>query len=187
MILCHTATSSLDIKCYPVTHHGQISSYIWKTKAFEAEYTGPYKVKKVYPFFESGMVGKIYVCCIENGKIIKILMILSKRISDKKHRLWILFNEASDIVTSFYTCTAGFSFCFNHAVAALCKIEYTNEKGLKNLTCTEQLCSWNNSSKEVTLRKVKDLVITEHNQQNQNKKKCLNYKERYGFDPYPEN
>ena len=87
------------------------------------------------------MVGKIYVCCIENGKIIKILIILSKRISDKKHRLWILFNEASDIVTSFYTCTAGFSFCFNHAVAALCKIEYTNEKGLKNLTCTEQLCS----------------------------------------------
>ena len=50
------------------------------------------------------MVGKIYVCNIENGKIIKTLVTPSQRINDKKHSLWILFNEASDIVISFCTC-----------------------------------------------------------------------------------
>ena len=89
------------------------------------------------------MVGKIYVCNIENGKIIKTLVTPSQRINDKKHSLWILFNEASDIVISFCTCTAGFSSFCNHVVAALYKIEYANEKGLTNPTCTEQLCSWN--------------------------------------------
>ena len=87
------------------------------------------------------MVGKIYVCNIENGKIIETLVTPSQRINDKKHSLWILFNEASDIVISFCTCTAGFSSCCNHVVAALYKIEYANEKGLTNPTCTEQLCS----------------------------------------------
>ena len=72
-------------------------------------------------------------------------------------------------------------------MSALYKIEYTIEKGLTNPSCTEQLCSWNSSSKEIIARKVKDMVITEHNQQNQNKKKCVNYKEKYDFDPRPEN
>ena len=162
---------STDIKCFPATHVGQIFNYILKGKAFEAEYIGQYKVKKAYSFFKSGMVGKIYVCNIENGKIIKTLVTPSQRINDKKHSLWILFNEASDIVISFYTCTAGFSSCCNHVVAALYKIEYANEKGLTNPTCTEQLCSWNSSSKEITPRKVKHVNITQHNQQNQNKKK----------------
>ena len=89
------------------------------------------------------MVGKIYVCSIEKGKMIKTLVIPSQRINDKKYSLWILFNEASDIVTSFRTCTAGFSSCCNHVVAGLYKTEYSNEKGLNNLPCTEQLCSWN--------------------------------------------
>ena len=31
------------------------------------------------------------------------------------------------------------------------------------------------------------MVITECNQQNKNKKKCVNYKEKYDFDPRPEN
>ena len=62
---------STDIKCFPATHVGQIFNYILKTKAFEAEYIGQYKVKKAYSFFKSGMVGKIYVCNIENSKIIK--------------------------------------------------------------------------------------------------------------------
>ena len=127
------------------------------------------------------------MCSIENGKIIKTLVTPSQRISERKHSLWILFNEASDIVTSFCTCTAGFSSCCNYVVAALYKIEYANEKGLTNSTCTEQLRSWNSSSKEITPRKVKDMVITEHNQQNQNKKKRVNYKEKYDFDPRPEN
>ena len=89
------------------------------------------------------MVGKIYVCIIENGKMIKTLATPSQRINDKKHSLWILFNEASDIVTSFRTCTAGFSSCCNHVVAGLYKTEYSNDKGLNNPPCTEQLCSWN--------------------------------------------
>ena len=31
---------SIDIKCFPETHVGQIFYYILKTKAFEAEYIG---------------------------------------------------------------------------------------------------------------------------------------------------
>ena len=60
---------SIDIKCFPATHTRQIFYYILKTKAFEAEYIGQYKVKKTYSFVKPGMVGKIYVCSIENGKI----------------------------------------------------------------------------------------------------------------------
>ena len=131
------------------------------------------------------MVGKIYVCSIENGKIIKSLVIPSQRINEKKHSLWILFIEAPDTVSSFCTCTRGFSFCCNHVVTALYKIEYANEKGLTNPTCTEQLCSWNSSLKEITPRKIKDMVISKRNQQNQNKKKRVNYKEKY--DPRTEN
>ena len=41
--------------------------------------------------------------------------------------------------------------------------------------------------KEVTPGKVKDMAITERNQQYQNKKNCVNYKEKYDFDPRPEN
>ena len=83
------------------------------------------------------MAGKTCVCSIENGKIIKALVTPSQKINDKKHSLWILFNEASDIVTSFCTCTVEFSSCCNHVVAALYKIEYANEKGLTNSTCTK--------------------------------------------------
>ena len=71
-------------------------------------------------------------------------------------------------------------------MATLYEIEYA-KKVLTDPTCIEQLCSWNSPSKETTPRKVKDMVITKHNQQNQNKKKCVNYKEEYYFDPRPEN
>ena len=66
---------SIDIKCFPATHVGQIFNYILNTKAFEGEYVGQYKVKKASSLFKSGMVGKMYVCSIENGKIIKTLIL----------------------------------------------------------------------------------------------------------------
>ena len=153
-------SSSIDIKCFPTTHIGQIFNYTLKAKTFEAEYIGQYKVNIAYSFFKSGMVGKTYVCSIKKGKIIKTLVTPSQRINGKKHSLWVSFNEASDIVTSFCTCTAGFSSCCKHVVAAVYKVEYANEKGLTNPTCTKQLCSWNSSSKEITPGKVKDMVIT---------------------------
>ena len=52
---------SIDIKCFLATDVGQIFNYILKTKAFEAEYIGQYKVKKAYSFFKSGMAGKTCV------------------------------------------------------------------------------------------------------------------------------
>ena len=180
-------SSSIDIKCFPTTHVGQIFNYTLKAKTFEAEYIGQYKVNIAYSFFKSGMVGKTYVCSIKKGKIIKTLVTPSQRLNGKKHSLWVSFNEASDIVTSFCTCTAGFSSCCKHVVAAVYKVEYANEKGLTNPTCTKQLCSWNSSSKEITPGKVKDMVITEHNQQNQNKMNCVNCKEKCDFDPRPKN
>ena len=180
-------SSSIDINYFPATHVGQIFNYTLKAKAFEAEYIGQFKVNIAYTFFKSGMVGKTYVCSIKKCKIIKTLVTPSQRINDKKHSLWVSFNEASDIVTSFCTCTAGFSSCCKHVVAAVYKVEYANEKGLTNPTCTKQLSPWNSSSKEITPGKVKDMVITEHNQQNQNKMNCVNCKEKYDFDPRPKN
>ena len=91
----------------------QTFNYIQKKKAYETEYVGQYKVKKAYSFFKSGMVRKIYVCSVEHGKILKTMVTLSQRISDRKHSLRILFNKTSDIVTLFCTCTAGFSCCIN--------------------------------------------------------------------------
>ena len=62
---------SIDIKCFPATHIGQIFNYILKAKAFEAEYIEQYKVKTAHSFFKSGMVGKIYVCSIKTVKLSK--------------------------------------------------------------------------------------------------------------------
>ena len=71
-------------------------------------------------------------------------------------------------------------------MAVFYNVEYANEKGPTNPTCTEKLCSWNSSSKEITPRKVKDMVITEKNHQCVDYKKCADYKEKYGLDPRPE-
>ena len=62
---------SIAIKCFPATHVGQIFMYILRTKAFETEYIGQYKVKKAYLFFKSGMVRKIMSATLKMVKLLK--------------------------------------------------------------------------------------------------------------------
>ena len=174
-----------DVTYFPGTNVGQIFAYILQNKAFETEYIGQYKIRKAYSFFKSGMVGKIYTSTT-SPKIIRSLVTPSQRINDDKHKLWILFDEKNNVTSSFCSCTAGFSHCCNHVVATLYKIDYANEKGFTDPTCTEQLCYWNSSSKDFTPMKIKDMNIVEHNQEKQNKQKIVNYKEKQSFDPRPE-
>ena len=46
---------------------------------------------------------------------------------------------------NYCTCTAAYSKCFSHAL--LYTIEFAGEHRLRDPTCTERACSWNNSSK----------------------------------------
>lgn len=154
---------------------GQIFAYILQKKAFEAEYIGQYKVRKAYSFFKSGMVDKIYVSDINDSqKLIRSSVIPSQRINNDQHKLWILFSGNNDIISLYCSCTAGFGYCCNHVVAVLYKKEYANEKGLTTPSCTDTLCSWNSSSKEIQPMKVKDMEIVNHNQEKQCKSRVDN-------------
>ena len=99
-----------------------------------------------------------------NGKlIVRSSVTPSQRIREKQHQLWILFRDNGFIITGFCTCTAGQSKCCNHIAAVLYKIEYANEKGIRDPACTDQPCVWNASAKEIGPMKVKDMHIVEHN------------------------
>ena len=149
-----------DITKFPKVNIGQIFSYILRMKAFEAEYIGQYKVRKAYSFFKSGMVDKIFVTRINNKTVLKSSVVPSQRINNDQHKLWILFDEKSDILCSFCSCTAGFGACCNHVVAAMYKVEFANEKGLTDPACTDVLCYWNSASKEIAPMKVKDMTYS---------------------------
>ena len=104
----------------------------------------------------------------------------------RKNTLWIVFDDKSDILFSFCSCTAGFGACCNHVVAAMYKVEFANEKGLTDPACTDVLCYWNSASKDIAPMKVKNMEIVQHNQKKQTKKSTVSYKEKVEFDPRPE-
>ena len=60
--------------------------------------------------------------------LVKNAVMPSQRPNDDKHLLWILFDESGNIITSYCSFSTGMSQCCNHIVAALCKIEFANEK-----------------------------------------------------------
>ena len=71
--------------------------------------------------------------------------------------------------------TAGLRKCCNHAIAALYKVEFANIKGFNDPACTEKFCAWNNNmKKDVQPKKIKEMVIREHNRTNPDPKYGIN-------------
>ena len=176
-----------DLSIWPETNIGQVFTYFLDSKAFESEYIGQYKLRKAYSFFGSGFVDKIFCRKINSKVIVRSSVMPSQRIRDNQHQLWILFGDNGSVITGFCTCTAGQSKCCNHIAAVLYKIEFANEKGIKNPACTDQICIWNSSAKKVGPMKVKGMNITEHNRtKKETQTVFLNYKEKEDFDPRPE-
>ena len=140
----------------------------------------------------SGFVDKILTKAVNNTlSLIKTFVVPSQRINDAKHQLRILFKNTGDVVAAFCSCTAGFCQCCNHIVAALYKINFANENGLTNPACTDELCKWNTSAKQIKPMKIKDMDIREHNSENEEKKKKkehapLTYNEKRSYDPRPQ-
>ena len=174
-----------DLKQFPKTNIGQVFSFILKTKSFSAEYIGQYKIKKAYSYYNGGFVDKIFVKIIDDAdrKLIKTSVVPSQRINESKHKLWILFDHTGDIKTAYCSCTAGTSSCCNHIVAALYKIEFANREGFTDPSCTEELCGWNKSLKEIKPMKIKDMDIQEHNREKEKKQYVINNNVKKYFDP----
>ena len=70
MIPCYPANFqfSIDIKCFLATHVGEIFNSILKTKAFEAEYIGQYKVKTQTHFLNLEWLEKFMCAALKKVK-----------------------------------------------------------------------------------------------------------------------
>ena len=120
---------------------------------------------------------------MDNRQIVKSSVVPSQRINNEKHCVWILCSSNGDIITGYCSCTVGLCQCCNHVVAVLYKIEFANEKGLTDPTCTEQVCAWNCSSKEIGPIKIKDMNIREHNKNSSEPNYFINNLDKRNFDP----
>ena len=101
-------------------------------------------------------------------------------------KLWIAFSN-NDIVSAWCSCMAGaFEVC-NHVIATLYKMEYANNKGWCNPTCTEQACVWNKSSrKDINPCLITDLDVRKriaNNVTDNNEKENTRMKALQEFDP----
>ena len=181
-----------NVREWPVTDIGKIFSYIFLKKAFSSNYIGQYKVQKAYRYFMCGFVDKIFTKQVDGTlSLIKTFVMPSQRLNQEKYQLWILFKNTGNVVAAFCSCTAGFCQCCNHVVAALYKINHANENGLNDPACTDILCKWNASVKEVKPMKIKDMDIKEYNKANEMKVKKkehapLTNNEKRFYDPRPE-
>lgn len=176
-----------DLTKWPRTHMGQIFSYILENKTFETEYIRQYKVRKAYSFFKTGFVHKVVVKSLSSERVLLSCCVTpSQRIREQPHQLWILCKTSGEIVCSYCSCTAGLSTCCNHVIAALYKVEFANIKGVNDPACTEKACAWNNSGKkDVQPKKIKEMVIREHNRTHPDQKYDINSTDRRNFDPRP--
>ena len=129
---------------------------------------------------------KLLVKSVEEERtIIRASVTPSQRLNDDKHQLGIVFKSDGSVITGFCTCTAGHSRCCNHIAAVLYKLNYANEKGYTNPACTDEVCNWNSSSKEIHPMKVKDTDILQRNLGKSKQKSFLTYPEKLKFDPRP--
>ena len=109
-------------------------------------------------------------------------MVPSQQINENKHRLWIIFRKNRDVKTTHCYGTAVMCNWCNHVIATLWKVEFANQKGLTSITCTEELCFWNTSTKELKSMNISDTNIWEHNQENENEQHTLNSTQKRVFD-----
>ena len=109
----------------------------------------------------------------EERTIIGASLTSSHRLSNDTHHLRIVFKSDGSVITGFCTYTVGHSNYCNRIDAVLCKLNYANEKEYTNPACTDEICNWDLSSKEIHQIKVKDMDILQHNQEKSKQKRFL--------------
>ncbi|XP_065665514.1 uncharacterized protein LOC136086941 [Hydra vulgaris] len=171
---------------WPSIKMGNIFSYIPNKKYFDLEYIGKYKDQKAFSFFDSGFVGPIMHFRFKKDVLFAYSEVCGSQKIHKKRKLWIAFCN-NDILSAWCSCMAGaFEVC-NHVIATLYKMEYANNKGWCNPTCTEQACVWNKSSrKDIKPCLITDLVVRKknaNNEKNDNNKENTRMKALQEFDP----
>lgn len=174
---------------WPHTNIGQIFSFILGKKAFDTDYIGQYKIRKAYSYFKSGFVHTVYSKTIHGQD--KVLLFASvtpsQRIREEPHKVWIICKSPGEILGAYCSCTAGYSQCCNHVIALLYKVEFANQKGFTDPSCTDKACVWNNTSKkDIQPMKLKDMVFQSHKVVKENPSYAINSKEKQNFDPRPE-
>ena len=171
-----------DLTKWPNLDTGHIFSYILKNRDFnDTDYIGKYKDQKAYSYFDSGFVGPVLCYEYEDYKPTSrkiVLLFANVRASfniNTEKSLWIAIDkqdpENPEILSADCTCMAGASEGCNHAIAALYKVEYANNKGLTLLTCTEKACQWNSTRKEIEPRRVCDIFARKKLASNQSESK----------------
>ena len=136
---------------------GNIVSHTLKKGYFDSEYIGNYKDHKAFSFFDSGFVGRTMHFRFKKDVLFAYSEVCGSQ--NKIRNLWIAFSN-NNIVSDCCLCMAGaFEVC-DHVTATLYKMEYANNKGWRNPTCTEQGCVCNKSSrKEINPCLTTDLVV----------------------------
>ena len=153
-----------DLTKWPKVDIGNIFSYILEKKAFSTEYIGQYKVRKAYSHFKSGFVHEVVSSTTPTGNIILFSSVTpSTRIRTQPHKVWVVCKPTGDIMCGYCSCTAGYNKCCNHLIAVLFKVEYANQQGLTNPSCTDVACYWNSSSKkDIGPSRIKDMNVQAH-------------------------
>ena len=176
-----------DLTSWPKVDIGNIFSYILEKKAFSTEYIGQYKIRKAYSHFKSGFVHEVVSSSTQTGNIILFSSVTpSTRIREQPHKVWVVCKPTGDILCGYCSCTAGYSKCCNHVIAVLYKVEYANQHGLTNPSCTDVACYWNSSSKkDIGPTRIKDMNLQAHKLERPTSSRSLNGSSKQEFDARP--
>ena len=120
-----------------------------------------YKKSKAYSYFENGWLGNIFYNALSENSpycLMKSDCRPSQRISDIKHKLWLLFSkQRGNVLKAHCTCMAGMGSTCNHVAAALFRVEAAMRLGLANPSCTTKPCQWLPNRRDVVPYKAKDM------------------------------
>ena len=126
-------------------------------------YIGKYKARKAFSYFKSSHVHQVLTYTPKDSDdlvILKSSVTPSMRINEKPRELWILISKSTGIKTAYCVCTAGFSNCCNHVIAALYKVQFAVDRGYTDPSCTEVPCAFNDKSTyKLKPMKLKDMEI----------------------------
>jgi len=178
---------SREVSKWPKVNLGNIFSYILEKKAFSTEYLGQYKVRKAYSHFESGFVHEVVSSPTPTGNVVLYSAVTpSTKVREQPHKVWVVCKPTGEILGGYCGCTAGYSKCCNHIIAVLYKVDFANQKGYSNPSCTEVACYWNETSrKDVKPQKVKEMNFKIHKLKLSSASFPLNNSIKQDFDPRP--
>lgn len=122
-----------------------------------------YKKSKAYSYFENGWLGNISYNSLNENSLYSLMKTdcrPSQRISDTKHKLWLLFSKKNgNVLNAHCTCMAGMGSTCNHVAAALFRIEAAMRLGLANPSCTTKPCEWLPNRRDVLPCRAKDMNL----------------------------